>query len=301
MNREESRIRAYARRAAFTLVEVLVIISIVLLLLSLLLPAVQAARGAARRVHCANNFRQVALGLALHHDVHKRFPPATDSIMGSRRWQGWPAKLLPFVEQQALAETIASDYSRSNDPFDSVTHPGLSKPLSNFACVEDSRTLSTQISRIHGYPVGCMAMQGNSGRSGSLGDGVLFYDSRIRYADVLDGTSQTLLFGERPPSVGVDYGWWYAGAGSWGGTLDHHIGAVESSRTRYGVCTKPTLRFQQGSIHDECSASHFWSLHWGGAHFARVDGSVQFMSYNAVELIELLATRAGQEILNAPY
>jgi prepilin-type processing-associated H-X9-DG protein len=141
-----------------------------------------------------------------------------------------------------------------------------------------------------------MAMQGNSGTSGLSEDGVLYYKSRTRLAEITDGMSQTLLFGERPPSFGVDYGWWYAGAGVYGGILDHHLGANEAMRTRYGICNESKLYYRQGALHDECSVSHFWSMHAGGANFAYADGSIHFLEYGIGELLTKLATRAGHEV-----
>ena len=283
------------RLVGLTLLELIVVISVIGVLVSLLLPAIQAARGTARRLACSNNFRQVAIAMLMHHDTRKQFPPGTDQFGGRHNSQGWPAKLLPFLEEQPRYSSIELAFSASNNPFDVTTHPQLSQPMPIFGCVEDPRTLQTEISRIHQIPVGSMAMQGNSGTNGLSEDGVLYYNSRTRLADITDGTSQTLLFGERPPSFGVDYGWWYAGVGAYGGILDHHIGTNETMRTNYGICNDKEMYFRQGALHNECSVSHFWSMHPGGAHFAYADGSVHFLSYGISNTLRKLATRAGND------
>lgn len=98
-------------RLGFTLVELLVVIAIIGVLVALLLPAVQAAREAARRSQCSNNLKQLALGMHNHHDTMKRFPPGgamdqppfgTDPASGSRWGSSWLVYILPYIEQQPL-------------------------------------------------------------------------------------------------------------------------------------------------------------------------------------------------------
>jgi len=102
---------AVTLRSGFTLVELLVVIAIIGILVSLLLPAVQSAREAARRMQCQNNLKQIGLGAHMHQDVHKIFPAGGwgwgwvgDPDRGSDREQpgGWIYNILPFIEQQAL-------------------------------------------------------------------------------------------------------------------------------------------------------------------------------------------------------
>src|SRR5687767_6993146 len=89
-------------RQAFTLVELLVVIAIIGVLVALLLPAVQAAREASRRMQCSNNLKQIALALHNYHDVHKTFPPAYIPDADGKPMHSWRVLILPYIEQQPL-------------------------------------------------------------------------------------------------------------------------------------------------------------------------------------------------------
>ncbi len=115
-------VKCLPRRNAFTLVELLVVIAIIGILIALLLPAVQAAREAARRQQCANNLKQLALGAVNHHDTHNIFPTGGwgfywvgDADRGFKRDQpgGWVFNVLPFIEEQSL-HTLSGDGNREN-------------------------------------------------------------------------------------------------------------------------------------------------------------------------------------------
>ena len=99
------RVEHQPKRIAFTLVELLVVIAIIGILVALLLPAVQAAREASRRMKCVNQMKQWALAMQMHHDAKKRLPAGGFSSNGSDSGnrQGWPPYLWPYVEETALA------------------------------------------------------------------------------------------------------------------------------------------------------------------------------------------------------
>jgi prepilin-type processing-associated H-X9-DG protein len=129
--------------------------------------------------------------------------------------------------------------------------------------------------------------------------GVVFAGSRVRLADVLDGTSSTLFAGERPPSADLRFGWLYAGGGQdRTGSLDSVLGVRERNvavEGNYRGCGSGPFPYAPGRLDDPCAAFHFWSLHGGGANFAFADGSVRFLPYSARDLLPALATRAGGE------
>jgi prepilin-type processing-associated H-X9-DG protein len=120
-----------------------------------------------------------------------------------------------------------------------------------------------------------------------------------RFADVTDGTSNTVMIGERPAGPNSLEGAWYAGSGLVTCPGAQIRPASPATGFVHGAvdCPYAAPVLRPGRIDNACDVTHFWSLHSGGAHFAFVDGSVRFMGYNQTEIIPLLATRAGGEIL----
>src|SRR5262249_46946632 len=144
---------------------------------------------------------------------------------------------------------------------------------------------------------------GVSGKDWSTRDGVLFRDSRISLRDITDGTSNTLMVGERPPSADFQFGWWYAGAGQkFTGSADMFLGVEGQNLLGLvgGSCPLGTYRFTPGRLNNLCDMFHFWSLHSGGAHFLYADGSVHFLHYSVAPLLPALATRVGGEAVTVP-
>ena len=194
------------RRKAFTLVELLVVIAIIGILIALLLPAVQAAREAARRSQCTNNLKQFALALHNYHDVHKRFPRASTVQRSCSLWEGYSAHtmILPFVEQGALYDQWKSLYATQTVPNDGW-RTGHMNPVSRtrvqaFICPSDGAfghtafagcnyavcTGSTVRWATPAYMNGMFRAQGGQNRP----------DLEIRIADVKDGTSNTIMASE---------------------------------------------------------------------------------------------------------
>jgi prepilin-type N-terminal cleavage/methylation domain-containing protein len=97
------------KRSGFTLVELLVVIAIIGILVGLLLPAVQAAREAARRMQCSNNMKQIGLAMHNYHDTHKSFPTFVIHNGQGDYWRGYSAftQMLPFIEQGNLSNSLA--------------------------------------------------------------------------------------------------------------------------------------------------------------------------------------------------
>ncbi len=289
-------------RSGYSLVELLVVIAIIAVLLGLLLPAVQAARSAAARVTCANNIRQLAVAGHQYHDANDRFPPSVLVPSDNDRFPylSWRGRLLPYLERQPQWNQTVADYA-NRSPFTRSPHEAMASVVPVFGCPSDSRvsiTWSLEYSDDRTYTVGFSSYLGVSGTSSAARDGVLFNGRGIALLHITDGTSNTLLIGERPPSADLRYGWWYVGAGQRAtGQLDAHLGAAEKNLAGidYRGCAAGPYSFRPAEVRDPCGTFHFWSTHAGGSHFAFADGSVRFLSYSAAPLLPALATRAGGE------
>ncbi len=290
-------------RAAFTLLELLVVIAIIGVLIALALPAVQKVRAAANRTECTNNLKQVGLALHQYHGSHRVFPPGVSFKDGKDPFphQSWLAKVLPYVEQQELWRLTQLAYQQEPYFIVNPPHIGLDFVVAVFTCPADSRVSSGQESR--GYHVAFTSYLGCEGLNLNSGDGVLYVDSRVRIQDIVDGTSNTIMVGERPPGHDFWYGWWYAGYGQRKptGSGDMVLGAREiNDSIDLQSCPVGPYEFAPGKLSEPCDVFHFWSLHPGGANFLMADASVHFLTYDAAPLMPALATRAGREVIALP-
>ena len=350
-----------SRRRGFTLIELLVVIAIIGILIALLLPAVQKVREAANRTKCQNDLKQIGLAFHNYHDNNGYLPPATDNSLqasrgGSNYYWGWSwmARILPYVEQDNLwrqADTFARTVKDNPWEGGSPTgNPALRTALPVWQCPSDNRVFLAQY--VPGQvgkggtgetlDVAFTSYLGVSGlRSFNIGgrpappwsDGTIHAFNpapdgdgndltKVKLSDVIDGLSNTLFVGERPPSKDLVFGWWFAGAGepnatnSLSGASDVVLGVREQNFV-YSNCTQPGqgrgesgvqpqgYRFHEGDLNNDCDQFHFWSLHPGGANFLMGDGSVHFYSYSiddgsATSVMIALATRAGGEAVEAP-
>lgn len=291
-------------RNGYTLIELLVVIGLVAALVGLTLVGVQRARLAALRVSCGNNLRQLALALHSHHDTAGTLPPAFRSRPATEpmRYLSWRVALLPHLEQQALWEATEAAYRIERNPF-RAPHAPRAQVLKVFGCPLDERiAVAWDVPPLNGgAPIrtALSSYLGVSGTTSARADGVLYANSRTHLLHITDGTSNTLMLGERPPSTDLVYGWWYAGTGQRRtGQADAHLGAAERNLLgrRYRDCGPGPYAFTPGDVRDHCSAFKFWSRHPGGAHFAFADGSVRFLTHPTSALPEL-ATRAGGEVV----
>lgn len=289
-------------RSAFTVIELLVVIAIVAILMGLLLSAVQRVRAAAVRTKCANNLKQ--LGLALHngHDAQRRLPPGCSYENGAspQPHMSWLARMLPYVEQEAMWRESLQAYSQ-NTFFETPPHfPILKRVVPTFVCPSDNRSEAPWDFIV--FQVAFTDYLGVWGTDHTQRDGVLYLDSRVRLTDITDGTSNTLMIGERPPSADNKLGWWYAGWGqSKDGSAEMLLGVRElNDHPRYTDCSHGPYHFTAGKPTNNCDLFHFWSYHPGGANFAFADGSVRFLSYSADSVFPALSTRAGGEVVQIP-
>ncbi|MBY0232124.1 MAG: DUF1559 domain-containing protein [Gemmataceae bacterium] len=287
-------------RPAFTLIELLVVLAIIAVLIGLLLPAVQKVRDAAARMSCQNQLKQIALGLHNLHDQAGAFPPGLRNgySPGPRPWSGWTLDLLPCVEQVTASRAALDAYAVSNSPFNDPPHSGMSLVMKPYVCPADGRPNSPQKSGKDGRVVALTSYLGVAGRDMYSKDGVLFVDSSVRMSDITDGTSNTLLVGERPPSHDFQFGWWYAGSGFLGTGVGDIILGVETPNpfeVMPGSCAPGRWPFSPSRFSDPCGKLRFWSPHAGGANWAFADGSVRFLAYSAKPIMAALASRAGGE------
>jgi prepilin-type N-terminal cleavage/methylation domain-containing protein/prepilin-type processing-associated H-X9-DG protein len=288
-------------RDGFTLVELLVVITIITLLIGLLMSGVQRVRGAANRMTCQNNLKQLALAAINHHDTKGNFPPGFHLDGPS-----WESELLPDIEQGNLKEKL-DEFNPDDHNLELGRGAPTAQVIKLLQCPSDA--LSDPVQQCPAchqfYAVGSYG--GNAGKGFYSGDretrdGILFTDSKIRVRDVTDGTSNTLLFGERfhrdraYDAFAAQYAneyWPLRGLGKWANfcfPAHHMLGAAVP--INYRTPRIPT----QAEVKDRVDA--FGSGHPGGANFGFVDGSVRFLSdQTKLATLQALSTRAGGEVV----
>ena len=312
--------RARTPRAAFTLIELLVAIAIIGILIGLLLPAVQKVREAAARIQCQNNLKQIGLAAHNYHDANRAFPPgygasapysdgATDTAPG---W-GWGAFLLPYVEQNNLYNQLNFNQPVQNSPAiqtmvkvylcpSDLTPPGpfpVTDGLGNAICLAAPSS----------YAACCGGDESDT--TGPTGLGVFYRNSQVRMTDITDGTSSTILIGEKA---------WSNANGVWAGAIPGGV----IRRGQFNPCQPdvpgawfPAATLVLGHAHlnnamtdpdGSAGMDDFGSRHFGGSNFVFADGSVHFLrsvpsdnpngSYSPDGLIfKALGTRASGEVV----
>jgi prepilin-type N-terminal cleavage/methylation domain-containing protein/prepilin-type processing-associated H-X9-DG protein len=295
-------VRARIMRGAFSLIELLVAIAIIGILIALFSPAVQRARDASARTLCTNNLRQIGVALHQYEIARKRFPPGV-GYPDSFPFMSWHARVLPFIEQNSLWQQTVSAYQADKAFWDNPPHVGFATKIPLFQCPADG--IAETLADFHGRPAARTSYFGVEGTNQFLQDGLLYLNSRVRVLDIKDGTSNTLLVGERgASSMESRFGWWYAGTGlNLNGSADMVLGVRE-----IGFGTSPPIGCGRGPYHfgpgrsdNPCDILHFWSMHAGnGANFLFADGSIRFLPYHAEPMMPAMATRAGNESVAVP-
>ena len=307
-------------RSGFTLVELLVVIAIIGILIALLLPAVQAAREAARRSQCSNNMKQLGLALHNYHDVYKTFPVGA---FPSNR-PNWRVGLLPFLEQSALvaqtdisgqwwsactsSSTYGQQYTKTN-----LVLVGLMLPV--YKCPSSALDSNNPSGSMCNYDrLQCHDYVGVSGAFPDLlgranvcstactygvycNTGLLVAGKNYLFRDIVDGSSNTIAVAEQSGSVGTaDYranyhggwrGWTSTGDVTTGSATQHIAGittvafSINARSAQTGGNTVPR------SNTPYAGNTIINSYHPGGIHVLLSDGSVRFVSEN----IEFLTLR----------
>ena len=288
------------RRAGFTLIELLVVIAIIGILIGLLLPAVQKVRESANRMSCSNNLKQLGIALHLYHDANNSFPAA--AIRGVPERQAWVPSVLPFVEQQPLSNSYLFNLAW----FDPANQPAVTTPLKIFQCPStpggsrfDMFLPSQPACGDYNATTGVSSILVQVGLIGPTPDlrGVLVRNARTRFADIIDGTSTTILLGEdagRPQlwNAGSPVPDGYIWGGGWADS--HGPFAVSGSSTDGSIA-------RGGPCAINCTnATEFYAFHPGGANAVFADGSVRLLSASInISVLAALTTRAGGEVVGA--
>ncbi len=277
-------------KEGFTLVELLVVIAIIGILVGLLLPAVQAAREAGRRLHCSSNFHQMGIALHNYHDAHKKFP----SGIVEPNYVLWTGSLLPYIEQNNVFNSL--DFSKRWEIAGSANAAACVTVVPTYRCPSSDAPEHVSIQGIPDrVPSGYLAVgSGTATReSGAvpqhLGlrvqDGLIFLNSSNCLANVADGTSSSLAIGEalfRPDVRGPDLSkviqiidHWYIGSDGFGRSSSAPgLAEVSEAIGSSGVAINA---YRQDVFIDEKEIG-FSSLHSGGCLFVFADAHVQFLS-----------------------
>ncbi|MEZ6065644.1 MAG: DUF1559 domain-containing protein [Planctomycetaceae bacterium] len=276
-----------SRRHGFTFVELQVVIAVLAVLVALLLPAVQQTRAAARRLQCQDHLHNIAIAMYDYESVYKTFPPGWVNQVDGHSNFAWGRSLLPFVEQAPLYELIRDDDPLPKQLLDPQKLRGMQTQLDIYRCPNDP---STPLNRINlptdsngqTHELALTNYVGNHG-GGDWADpprgytGIFAMNSRTRIRDITDGTSNTVMCGERsleavagrPKSTcGASVMLTVGGDGE--GTIERFALAIGSA----GINSAEQLDGQELGVCSEGQSS----AHAGGTQVALSDGKVSFLS-----------------------
>jgi prepilin-type N-terminal cleavage/methylation domain-containing protein len=309
------------KRKAFTLIELLVVIAIIAILIALLLPAVQQAREAARRTQCKNNLKQIGLALHNYHDTFNTFPPANivrtyGASVPPLRGDGWTwhARILPYIEQSSLFQQVSPVMGTDAGGQTSAeqTLAGRTTRLTVFQCpshpegsISNASKGGYQLSTYNGV---CGTTTFNDDQLdeitdvGYSGNGMFHMNSKIRIADVTDGTTNTLLVAEVQDELkgtpnsnrmpGSDRRYCFSADSDNNSPTDisDYLVGMETDDP-----INANTRDSSGFFNND--GEYAGSYHTGGAQFVLGDGSVRFISENiSMTIYRGLATRGGGEV-----
>jgi prepilin-type N-terminal cleavage/methylation domain-containing protein len=281
------------RARGFTLIELLVVIAIIAILIALLLPAVQQAREAARRTQCKNNLKQLALALHNYHDTHRVFPAQSFPAHNANNAWGWGAAIFPQLELATLYNAIQPGVGMSatvgslppaSTLFNGV--PLLRQPVSAFICPSDAGDVLNQF---YTNPRNSNNVNNRYAKSNYVCNQQVIasvgWGRKKRIGDITDGSSNTLMLGERALRVNLEQR--STGGVVWGKPANNSDAAT-CFHPNYPINTPdPSDDFRGGSYSqyasnatNSCNSHVASSYHEGGAHFAMGDGAVRFISEN---------------------
>ncbi len=279
----------YKQRNAFTLVELLVVIAIIGILVALLLPAVQAAREAARRMSCTNNLSQLAIAVQGYESAFRVYPPGTIAESGpivnvaQGYHHNWLAKLLPYMEEQNVYQHIdfsVSVYDEKNKPVRDLT-------IALHYCPSEPR--GTEIPSASSY-AGLHHDQNEP--IDTTNNGVFFLNTSVDYEQISDGSSHTIFIAEKLGEPQKDLGW--MSGTRW--TLRNTGTPINAGRS----WNRNAASAETPDTSDPLAVGGFGSYHPGGGEFAFGDGSVRFLSETIdVPTYQQLGHRADGKLLSS--
>jgi prepilin-type N-terminal cleavage/methylation domain-containing protein/prepilin-type processing-associated H-X9-DG protein len=301
-----------SRRPAFTLIELLVVIAIVAILAALVLPAVQKVRDAAARLQCANNLKQIGIACLHYHDAAGSFPPGYTTVPADAAptvttpgW-GWAVYLLPYLEQEPLYRHLNLGLP-IEDP---ANAPWVQTPVPLYRCpADDGMPPAVPVPDQNGVAI-CQASPCSYAATFGKGDlfvdvpgpseGVFYRNSQVRLAEITDGTSTTVLIGDRS---------WNQAQGVWAGAVNG--GVLHAGwRNPWPQATAPAYNFPLAHNNwinvrtdPDGGLDDFTSNHPGGVNLLFADGAVHFLADLtapglAHEAFMALGTRAGGEVIS---
>lgn len=310
-------------RSAFTLVELLVVIAIIGILVALLLPAVQAAREAARRSQCQNNLKQIGLGLLNFESSRGAFPSGSETIFpehcsnstagtGDCRGTSYGVQILPYMEQGVIPDVFDFDQGGGTLKLWATSRDELENTeLSVYRCPSFIGEANPPARKDYFAVAGGRFSEG----TGSLGevfhDGVFYVNSRTRISRITDGTSNTMAVGESIHYVLIGWGpgssnprmggpalWFLGGNCAGGGTRCVPLTEYTGRNLR---TTKLPMNSTIGYLRTETdNSTPMGSTHPGGAQFVYCDGHVSFLQDDIdFAIYQALSTRAGEEVVDA--
>lgn len=293
----------------FTLVELLVVIAIIGVLVALLLPAVQQAREAARRMQCSNHLKQLGLALHNYHDTHGSFPPGAIS----ENFLSWAVFILPQMEQGALHDLF--NFNRGSYTDANKQEHGLNR-IDGYLCPSSDALLSLDPGRPDDFTLHYNGVSGpkgvnpvtlenykvaesSSSRGGMATQGVMYINSKTGFRSVIDGTSNTFAIGESSWVKKDKFRNWIRG-----GIYKNNPNTSYATNPAMDACRNVTYAINSGYTGGTSPAGWndvcYGSQHPGGAMFLQCDGSVRFVAETIDFNIYLaLASRNGEEVVSS--
>lgn len=273
------------KRNAFTLVELLVVIAIIGILVGLLLPAVQAAREAARRMSCSNNLVQIALATHHHEFNLEHLPSGVTQEEGPIRNEinagdhiGWMTQILPYIEQQAAYELF--DFDKSVYAPENARVRGAN--VGTFRCPSNPQVFGIAADPRVGTSDFAACYHDVEAPIDDDNHGVMFLNSKVRFADITDGASNTILLGEHLGDID-QLGW---------------VSGTRATLRNTGSFAPKSLSDLREQTLGALEVGGFASFHQGGGNFALADGAVLFLSHRIDQtLFQNLGNRSDGEIL----